>query len=253
MFQHFKKKLCAQSWLEKYPALRVCVHYDEIMVERLWLWRLFRAQKSRGKESRSFCSLRSHYKLPGKLRAKLEKFYSAVWFFMGSFTVNEKGPHIYLLSWITRKRRDFLHLSRIARSVTMERRSFVRTRLWRNNHIHDTLLAVYRKCRQPSTGCIFILDTVSIIDNKWNHSHGKENEFVMSTQNAWYILLHGLIRGIFTCPTDACNMVLAWAIYSGIPLICTMQYNIINFFLWFGTFQKTAHTHEQYHVKMRGS
>ena len=29
-----------------------------------------------------------------------------------------------------------------------------------------------------------------------------------------------------TCPTDACNMVLAWAIYSGIPLIA-MQYNII--------------------------
>ena len=28
-----------------------------------------------------------------------------------------------------------------------------------------------------------------------------------------------------TCPADACNMVLAWAIYSGIPLIA-MQYNI---------------------------
>ena len=32
--------------------------------------------------------------------------------------------------------------SRIARSVTMERRLFARTLLWRNNHIHDTLHAV---------------------------------------------------------------------------------------------------------------
>ena len=45
--------------------------------------------------------------------------------------------------------------SRIAHSVTMERRSFARTLLWRNNHIHDTLLAVYQKFRQTSTGCIF--------------------------------------------------------------------------------------------------
>ena len=74
----------------------------------------------------------------------------------------------------------------IARSVTMERRSFARTLLWRNNHIHDdTLPAVYRKFLHTNTGCIFILNTVSI-DNKWNHSHGKWNEFAMSTQNAWY-------------------------------------------------------------------
>ena len=32
--------------------------------------------------------------------------------------------------------------SRIARSVTMERRLFAHTLLWCNNHIHDTLLAV---------------------------------------------------------------------------------------------------------------
>ena len=48
--------------------------------------------------------------------------------------------------------------------------------------------------------------------------------------------MHGFIFGGYqnilpalgpycTCPTDACNMVLAWAIHSGIPLIA-MQYNI---------------------------
>ena len=41
--------------------------------------------------------------------------------------------------------------SNIARFETMERRSFARTLLWRNIHIHDTLLAVYRKFRQIST------------------------------------------------------------------------------------------------------
>ena len=48
---------------------------------------------------------------------------------------------------------DFNHRIwvRIARFETMERRSFARTLLWRNNHIHDTLLAVYRKFRQIST------------------------------------------------------------------------------------------------------
>ena len=48
---------------------------------------------------------------------------------------------------------DFNHRIwvRIARFETMERRTFARTLLWRNNHIHDTLLAVYRKFRQIST------------------------------------------------------------------------------------------------------
>ena len=68
-------------------------------------------RESREKKLRGFCSLRSHYKLPGKLRAKLEKSYSGVGFFMGSFgrvfgkniatfltsrsfTVNENAPDI---------------------------------------------------------------------------------------------------------------------------------------------------------------
>ena len=56
-------------------------------------------------------------------------------------------------------RRELAHFSpRIARSVTMERRSFARTLLWRNNHTQGTLLAVYQKFHQTSTGCIFILD-----------------------------------------------------------------------------------------------
>ena len=38
--------------------------------------------------------------------------------------------------------------SRTARSVTMKRRSFARTILWRNNHTQGTLFAVYRKFRQ---------------------------------------------------------------------------------------------------------
>ena len=42
--------------------------------------------------------------------------------------------------------------SRIARSVTTERRMFARTLLWRNNHTSGTLpLAVYRKFRQNMT------------------------------------------------------------------------------------------------------
>ena len=112
--------------------------------------------------------------------------------------------------------------SRIARSVTMERRSFARTLF----------------CH-TSTGCIFTLDAVSI-DNRWNHSHSKSNEFVVSIDNSgttatvshvytkcliWIIIiiLHGLIFGGYqnilpalgpycTCLTDACNMVLAPAI-----------------------------------------
>ena len=35
----------------------------------------------------------------------------------------------------------------------MERRLFARTLLWRNNHIHETVLAVWGKFRQTSTGC----------------------------------------------------------------------------------------------------
>ena len=45
---------------------------------------------------------------------------------------------------------DFNHWIwvRIARSETMERRSFARTLLWRNNHIHDTLLHWRINCLQ---------------------------------------------------------------------------------------------------------
>ena len=42
-------------------------------------------RESREIKLRSFCSLRLHYKLPGKLRTKLDKSYSGVGFFMGSF------------------------------------------------------------------------------------------------------------------------------------------------------------------------
>ena len=58
--------------------------------------------------------------------------------------------------------------SRIARSVTMERRSFARTLLWRNNHTHGTLLACSVSKISSNQHWIFILDTVSI-DNRWNH------------------------------------------------------------------------------------
>ena len=49
-------------------------------------------------------------------------------------------PYCALLSSITRMRRTLCALeSRSARYVTMERRAFARTLLWRNNHTHDTL------------------------------------------------------------------------------------------------------------------
>ena len=52
-------------------------------------------------------------------------------------------PYCALLSSITRMRRTLCALeSRSARYVTMERRAFARTLLWRNNHIHDTLSIV---------------------------------------------------------------------------------------------------------------
>ena len=52
-------------------------------------------------------------------------------------------PYCALLSSITRMRRTLCALeSRSACYVTMERRAFARTLLWRNNHIHDTLSIV---------------------------------------------------------------------------------------------------------------
>ena len=52
-------------------------------------------------------------------------------------------PYCALLSSITRVRRTLCAIeSRSARYVTMERRTFARTLLWRNNHIHDTLSIV---------------------------------------------------------------------------------------------------------------
>ena len=55
----------------------------------------------------------------------------------------------YFVIFITRLRRRTCALqSRIAHSVTMERRSFARTLLWRNNHTQGTLFAVYRIFRQ---------------------------------------------------------------------------------------------------------
>ena len=128
-------------------------------------------------------------------------------------------------------RRELSHLShvRIARSVTMECRSFARTLLWRNNHTHRTLLAVYRNFIKPCTLWLTKDGTTATVSqmNLWclHEMPDINNNYIAWPIFGRYQNILPALGPYCTCATDACNMVLARAIYSGIPLIA-MQYNI---------------------------